>query len=99
MYLVNKNYHSALAFQNRSEYYNVDFRLIDNHFCTSCRNLVRFGLVIRSLRCKNLYSQRRIFYTHVYTDTKAEPLYTTVSHGHSPVYDDTGVILAPDVVL
>jgi len=45
-----------------SEYCNVDFRLISNHFCTSRRNLVRFGLLIRSLRRKNLYSQRRIFY-------------------------------------
>ena len=28
----------------------------------SCRNLLRFGLVIRSLRRKNLYNQHRIFY-------------------------------------
>jgi len=54
--------HSSLAFQNGSEYCNFDFRLIGNHFCTSCTNLVRFGLVIQSLRRKNLYSQRRIFY-------------------------------------
>jgi len=54
--------HSELAFQNGSEYRNVDFRLIGNHFCTSCRNLVRFGFVIRSLRRKNLFSQPRIFY-------------------------------------
>ena len=54
--------HSALAFQNGSEYHNVDFRLIGNHFCSSYRNLVRFGLVIWSLRRKTLYSQRWIFY-------------------------------------
>jgi len=35
---------------------------IGNHFCKSCRNLVRLRLVIRSLRRRNLYSQHRIFY-------------------------------------
>ena len=29
------------------EYHNYDFsRLIGNHFCTSCENIVRFGLEI-----------------------------------------------------
>jgi len=33
--------------------------LIGNHFCTSCENLVRFGLVKRSFRQKNLYGRSR----------------------------------------
>jgi len=43
------DFHSfgILAFGNAFEYHNVDFsRLIGNYFCTSCENLVRFGLVI-----------------------------------------------------
>jgi len=36
----------SLAFPNASEDRNFDFsRLIGNHFCTPCRNLVRFGSV------------------------------------------------------
>jgi len=36
----------TLAFQSRLKYRNFDFsRVIGNHFCTSYRNLVRFGSV------------------------------------------------------
>jgi len=36
----------TLAFPNRLEDRNFDFsRVISNHFCTPCRNLVRFGSV------------------------------------------------------
>ena len=38
--------HVMLAFRNGLENRNFDFRrVIGNHFCTSCRNLVRFDLV------------------------------------------------------
>jgi len=36
----------TLAFQNGLEYHNFDFsKLIGNHFCTTCENLVNFGSV------------------------------------------------------
>jgi len=36
----------TLAFINGLEYQNFDLStLIGNHFCTSCGNVVRFGLV------------------------------------------------------
>jgi len=36
----------TLVFRNRLEYRNFDFRRVNgNHFCTSCRNMVRFVLV------------------------------------------------------
>jgi len=39
--------HYILPFWNGLEYHNFDFStLIGNHFCTTCKNLVRFGLVI-----------------------------------------------------
>jgi len=50
----------TLAFPNGLEDSNFDFsRAIGNHFCTPCRNLVRFGEWPQSLRQKKLYSQRR----------------------------------------
>jgi len=45
---------SHLAFGNWLEDCNFDFsRVIGNHFCTSCGNLVRFSSVTQSLRYKN----------------------------------------------
>jgi len=36
----------TLAFQNELEYRNFDFsRLINNHFCSLCRNFVKFSSV------------------------------------------------------
>jgi len=36
----------TLAFRNGLEYENFDFSmLISNHFCTSCKKMVRFSLV------------------------------------------------------
>jgi len=36
-----------LAFRSGLEYYNFDFsELTGNNLCTSCENLLRFGLVI-----------------------------------------------------
>jgi len=50
----------TLSFRNGVVNHNFDFRkLIGNHFCTTCRNLVRYGSVTRSLRHKKLYSWRR----------------------------------------
>jgi len=53
----------AWAFRNGLEDRNFDFSVvIGNYFCTSCRNLVRFGSVTPERRQKKLYSRRRKFF-------------------------------------
>jgi len=42
----NRRSFGTLALKNGLEYHNFDFStLIDNHFCTLCRNFVRLGSV------------------------------------------------------
>jgi len=53
----------TMAFRNGLEDSNFEFsRVIGSHFCTPCRNLVRFGSVTPELRHKKLYSWRGKFF-------------------------------------
>ena len=54
----------TLVLWNRLEYRNDFIWITGNHFCTSCRNLVR----PRSLRRKKLYSWHRKFYWSDFSD-------------------------------
>jgi len=55
-----------LAFRNGLEYQNFDFSsLIGNQFCTSCDNVVRFGLVIPEFSVKEVLRPESIIVTTI----------------------------------
>ena len=59
----------TLAFRNGLVYRNLDFRIvISNHFCTSCRNLVRYTTVLCG---QNLFRKFKLYVEKFFEVTSA----------------------------